>query len=509
MLSNDTTYLRRKIKRPGTLSSFLGRTFLEQKLNNPFGWLLVAGIATCFGYLIATKTVLGLGLFGAVIGSFVIIACLLSTEVGLYINLVYSFFACHFSRFLFHDEFPIGVITDILIFATFLSILFTPISLKKVFGQFLKTSVAIWILVLLVYLLIELFNPYGHSFEGWFQTFRRFLGSVLLLFISYTAFTSYERIRRFVITLFVLCVITAVYGCIQQWHGLFDFEMAWVTADQNRAGLFFIMGDFRKFSTMSDPTAFGVAMAASAVFYMIYGWNQKKFRDKLIYFGGIIFMILAMGYSGTRTANVMVVAGVVMFILLSLDKKPTRMFAIVATMIFLVLLYGPYANPTIVRFRTSFIGSKDDSYKVREVNRAFIQPYIYKHPIGGGIGTTGAAGLRFNRGHYLSGFPPDSGYLRKALETGWIGLILVIILYFVILKYGIRRYFRSKDEKLKIVYAGAIGAIFSFYMAEFAQEAIGQITDIVIYYPMIAMLMKMEHFKSFHAAPVKEEEATA
>jgi cell division protein FtsW (lipid II flippase) len=103
----------------------------------------------------------------------------------------------------------------------------------------------------------------------------------------------------------------------------------------------------------------------------------------------------------------------------------------------------------------------------------------------------------------LAGFPPDSGYLRKALETGWIGLLLVCILYYVILKFGIKRYFRCRDDDLKIIYAGAISTIFAFYLAEFAQEAIGQITDIVIYYPLIAMLLKMEQFKSFRAASVK------
>jgi len=38
-------------------------------------------------------------------------------------------------------------------------------------------------------------------------------------------------------------------------------------ADANRFGLIFINGDFRKFSTMSDPTAYGVLMAACAVFF--------------------------------------------------------------------------------------------------------------------------------------------------------------------------------------------------------------------------------------------------
>jgi hypothetical protein len=159
-------------------------------------------------------------------------------------------------------------------------------------------------------------------------------------------------------------------------------------------------------------------------------------------------------------------------------------------LVFLFLLYGPYVNSTIIRFRSSFIGSEDASYKVRDINRAMIQPYIRSHPFGGGLGTSGASGLRFNRGHELAGFPSDSGYLRKAVETGWIGLFLICLLYFFVLKAGIRAYFASKDPKLKVLYAACTAAIFSFYIAEFGQEAIGQITDIVIYYPMIAIILR-------------------
>lgn len=496
-MDSEIAYRQRKQKKPSPSGTFLSRVFIHEKLNSIPGYFIVTAIALLFGYLVATKFALGLTLFGAVLGLFVFLVCLASIEAGLYLNILYSFFAFHLSRLLFNDSFPVGVVTDILIMSTFLGIIVSGKSLKKAINQFAKIPLVAVILLLVFYLLIELFNPYGHSFDGWFQSFRRYLGSVLLLFVSFNVFDSMERVKRFIVVLFILCTITAIYGCIQQWHGLFDFELAWVRSDDNRAGLYFIMGSFRKFSTMSDPTAFGVAMAASAIFFLIYAWHLKNVYHKIMYFTGVLFMILAMGYSGTRTANIMMAAGIFIYILLSLNKPATRKFAAFAVVIFLLLLYGPYANPSIIRFRTSFMGSKDESYKVREVNRAFIQPYIYSHPIGGGLGTTGASGLRFNRGHYLSGFPPDSGYLRKALETGWIGLAIIMILYFMVLRFGVRKYFVSDNDEVKIIYAACIGGIFSFYMAEFAQEAIGQITDIVIYYPMIAIMLKMPYFKGF------------
>ncbi|MFT4155802.1 O-antigen ligase family protein [Parafilimonas sp.] len=476
--------------------SFLQKTFIEQKLNNISGYILIALFAVALGYLFAAQTILGIGITGLICGIAIVLACMLDTLTGLFINIIYCFFAFAFSRFFFNDTFPTGVGADALVVATLFSFFVKRIHLKETVNQFVHTPVVIVILVLFSYLLIELFNPYAHSFNGWYQTIRKSLGAWFLLFIAYRAFDSYESVRKFLTVLFIMCTITGLYGCIQQWHGLFDYERAWAMADSNRFGLIFIGGDFRKFSTMSDPTAYGIMMASCGCFFLIIAWNEKKLPVKLIILSGVALMFLGMAYSGTRTANAMAVAGLVMFMLLTINKRSTQIFAAFAILGFIVLMYGPfYGNATINRFRTTFSGANDDSYKVRETNRAFIQPYIYAHPIGGGLCTTGAGGLRFNPSHYLAGFPPDSGYLKKALETGWIGLIIICILYFVVLKNCIRGYFDSAQPDAKVLYATSCAFLFSFYIADFAQDAIGQITDTVVYYPIIALTLKLNSFK--------------
>lgn len=506
MSDNNSISIRRKARNSNPEGSFFHQYFVIQKLNNWVGWLLAVLVASVFGYLISTNIVLGLGLFGVIFGIFIFCACLINTEVGLYINLLYAFFIYQFDRYLFANEFPVGVFVDILVVTTFVSLLFHGVNLKKSFREFTGNAIIKGILILIVFLVLEAFNPAG-SFQGWLQSFRRLGDSVLLLFVAFNVFKSYPKVQRFLNVLFVLCVLTAIYACIQEWHGLFDFEIEWVRSSENRFGLFYIWGNFRKFSTMSDPTAFGIAMASCSVFYLIIAMNEKKVRTKIIYFAGIIIMLLGMAFSGTRTANIMVVGGILLFVLLSMYKLPTRIMAAVCTMIFVVLMYGPYNNATINRFRTSFSGSKDDSYNVRVINRASKQPYLQSHPFGGGLGTTGPSGMRFTPGHPLAGFPPDSGYLRKGLETGWVGLLIVIALYFTVVRYGVRRYFVTANERLKMLCAACVSSIFAFYLAEFGQEAIGQITDIVIYYPMIAILLNVEHFKGFNNSDPTSENA--
>jgi putative inorganic carbon (HCO3(-)) transporter len=471
------------------------RTFLERKLNNWPGVLLFTFISVAMGILLARNVTLGIGVFGVILGLAVIVACLLSTEAGFYINLVYCFFVYQVSRMFFGDELQAGVITDVLTLSMLFSLFIKGVSLRKSFNQFTHSTIVVLIILNFSYGALELFNPEGHSFGAWLQAIRRSFETLIFLFIAFQIMHNKASIRRYIGWLFVLCTLVAFYGCIQQWHGLFDYERTWVMADEVRFGLVFINGEFRKFSTFNDPTSFGSMMAACSVFFTVLalGLRDKGIRRTLL--GGVVLMLLAMAYSGTRTANVMLLAGFGMFTLLSIHKRNTRIFAWIAAVAFLAVLYVPiYDNNTINRFRSSFVGSQDESYKVRELSRAYVRPYMQSHPFGGGLATTGSLGTALNPGHFLAGFQTDSGYLQMALEIGWIGLIIICVLFFFVLKGGAQAYFHCPDEEMKAVYAAATSAIFCYYIGMFAQNTLGNITDMAFYYPLIAIILRFKKY---------------
>lgn len=478
-----------------SLGQFYESAFIGEKLNNWIGILLFSAIGILFGCLMAFRLEMGMLLIGSLCGTAIGLVCIFNTEAGFYINMVFSFFAFLISRFLiyYHVDLPVGALSDLIILTTFLSLFIKGGNLKQTFNEFTSTKVVRFLLVVYGYFALQLFNPNAHSFDGWYNAFRKVLATLLLFYISFNIFTSYVSVMRFLKFIFVLCTIAGMYGCLQEWNGMFDFEMAWIMADPHGFALAFIGGTLRKFSIMSDPAAFSVAMAAGTVLFIVLMTGQKDPAKKNIMLLGVIFMILGMAYSGTRTAYAMLIAALVFFAVFTFERKSTRIFAIVGTALFLIILYGPFNNRTIARFRTTFQASEDASFQVREVNRKKIQSYIYTHPIGGGLGTTG--GLDKSAGHALSGFQPDSGYLKKAVEIGPIGLALYCILYFLILQSGIRGYFAVTDKKMKVIYAGCTCAIYCFYVGEYAQKAIGQITDMVMYYPMIVILLKLKQFK--------------
>ncbi|MHA4808127.1 O-antigen ligase family protein [Flavitalea flava] len=484
---------KKKISR--RVLEFCEQTFLQKKLNNWLGYLFLLAVGLLFGYLTAIDLLAGMGLFGGILGLFVVIICLSDAQAGLYIIAAYSFFAFFINRLLFKGQMPVGILFDGMAIATFLGVFMRRIEYKENAAKFMKSRLVIFILFTLCYNAIEFFNPNSMSKETDILAIRKFLGYIAIFFTAYTVFDSYEKTRKYIFYLFILCTLTALYGCLQQVHGYFPFELDLILADQHGLALIFVNGEFRKFSTMSDPSSFGILMAVCAVFYLIIAINEKRPRTKWLMICGCVIMILAMGYSGTRTAYATAVGGLGFFIILNFDKKSTRVFGLVMGLVMVALLYGPFeGNKTIARFRTTFSGDKDESYKVRVLSRAFIQPYILSHPIGGGLGTTGATGYNTQPGHYLANFQPDSSYVMRAAETGWIGLLIVCILYSVTLITAIKAFFSAKDPKIKVLYMGIATSFFSFYIAEFAQVAIGGITDVLVYYPMVAIILKLKYY---------------
>ena len=162
--------------------------------------------------------------------------------------------------------------------------------------------------------------------------------------------------------------------------------------------------------------------------------------------------------------------------------------AIVGAVLFVALIFIPTSNNTLYRFQSAFKPSNDASFNLRKNNQKRIQPYILSHPMGGGLGATGVWGLKFAPYSYLAHFPPDSGYVRVAVENGWIGLFLLCLLMFTVLKTGINNYYLIKDPELKSYCLGFILVIFAFHIGNYPQEALVQYPSNVNFYLTIALI---------------------
>jgi hypothetical protein len=470
-------------KASGGVKAGLRRAFSRDKMNVPLviGTLLLYSLA--FALLIAYS-----GLPGGVIALVFVAGLPLAYGViawpkfGVTVLLLLAYFIMLFTKL--NISFPLGTIMDVLE-----ALLIAGFFIKQKYHpewKIYKNPVTVITLVWLGYNLLQIANPEAESRMAWLFTVRT-VAIVMLLYFVFVYHLRDIKFIRFILKLWIaLSFFAALYGLKQELFGFFSFEERWLDNPELHA-LYHIGNHWRIFSIFSDPVAFAYNMVISSILCLALLTGPVAVWKKMILTGLAIFFLYVMLYSGTRGAYVLLPSCLPLF---GIMKFNARMFiyGCIAAFIFVCLIFMPTSNSTLVRFQSAFRPSNDASFNVRASNQKKIQPYILSHPIGGGLGSTGMWGQRFSPDSYLANFPPDSGYVRVAVEQGWIGLLIFCIFMFIVLKTGVDSYFKIRDPELKSYCLAMTMIIFALNLGNFPQEALVQFPVNIYFYLAIALI---------------------
>jgi len=470
--------------------------FFERRFNSIPGWILMALVGVGLAYAgseIDSKVPLLIA--GGSFGILFVLICMRYPEFS------YYFFLCSVITFalpfrLAGFNIPLGPAVEGSGYLCFFSVLAREYRRRSDVGAFLKTPISFMMFLLFFYLLLEGLNPEINStWGGWGSFMRRQFLYLVFYFTSYMMLDSYEKIVRFVKVWIGVCVVVSLWGIKQHLFGFTAFEEMWIYSDPNIAILLFQGGMFRNFSLLSDPATYGVLTASGAIFTMVLavrGANKK--RNRWLY--AITFLqIIASSYSGTRTCNVMIIGGLMAYIIFTLNEKKTILVLFSSVFLGVFLLFGPFKNnPVISRINTTFDAKHDPSNMVRDINRKNIQPYIYEHPLGGGLNTCGEEGAVLYPWHRLAGYPPDSGYMKIMLEQGWIGLIINVVFYFIILQTGISGFYNARKKEIKTLYISFTVCFFSLVVGQYSQLALSQYPLYLFYLATLVIFYKLKEY---------------
>lgn len=412
-------------------------------------------------------------------------------EFGFYFTIIYSFLITDIARYI-GGGVNLSSTVDPLMIATFVGVLLSKIRKRERFWAYCDHPIVYVYIVYAVYTLMQIFNPNLETTTRMFLIIRKFSTLLLFLYATIQIFRTERQVFRFIWIFMGMAFLTALYGCYQQWVGMPQFELDFIQSDPLLVALYKLDdGGFRKSSFLANPKEYGLLMAACALIALILGLNLKiNIKKRLLLFAGAVIFMIAMSYSGTRTATFMLVMGMVLYVIMTINKSSTLIFACVAILGFIFIMYAPiYGNVTINRVRSTFELNSDASLGVRDINRKRIQPYMHSHPFGGGLGTTGVLNMKEGARHPLTGFPTDSGFLQTALEVGWLGLLIQCFVYFTLIRQSIKLFYRSRKPLHKLVGLIAAITIFSYCVAQYAQVAIGAPPAIYLFYGMAAAVM--------------------
>lgn len=462
----------------------LKRWFWVEKFNNPAGIITLLLISLLFGGLIAYKGfVAGALILVVLFAPPVIYGIVAYPMFGISILLITAYLLFFIMRV--GINFPLGTIMDgiqaLLILGFFIY------QRKNPDWTVFRGPISFMILVWIGYNIIEVINPAAESRLAWVYTIRAVALVMLMYFVFMFQIKTVNAIRGIIKMWLCLSIFAAFYAYKQEYIGFTAAEDEWLHSDPNIANLLFIAGRWRKFSIFSDPVAFSYNMVVSSILCIGLLTYVKTIWKKVVLALLIALFFSAMLFSGTRGAYVLLPAAMVLFLILRFSKEVMVGTAIAGVFI-VFLIFVPTSNPNIVRFQTAFKPSDDESFKLRTANQKRIQPYIWAHPIGGGLGATGAWGQRFAPNSFLANFPPDSGYVRIAVELGWIGLFLFCLFMFFILREGINNYFLIQNPELKTYCMTMLMIVFAYNIGNYPQEALVQFPSNIYFYVATALI---------------------
>lgn len=472
-------------------------------LRNPGSTLRRSSSAVIYAILLILSLGLAVGVsivgiqfavifLGVVIGLPLVIYSVANPKFGMIVLLIISY-CLGIAKFV--RGVPLGVGLDIFLGALLIAMIFDKWRKHDftVAGNPISYVVWLWI----IYNCLEFVNPMA-SREAWIYVIR---GIALLMMFYFIALHNMNTLKyvKIIINVWIgLTLACALYGLFQEFHGMTNAELAWIAADDFRFNLIYNWGRYRVFSIFTDPTLFGILMSYTGLFCIALIPGPFKMWYKIFLGGCACVMLLGMVYAGTRTAYAMIPAGLLFYALLTLQKRTLIVCgflgAVGAGIVFSdIHSVGPFlSSNNLERIRSAFKPSEDPSFQVRERSQAFIKPFIQQHPIGAGLGSIGVWGRRFTPNSPLAKFAPDSGYVRVAVELGWVGLIIYCIFFIVIITVGVRNYYRMSDPLLKAYLAGLLCSIFSIVIANYPQEALIQAPTILIFYIMMALVVRLK-----------------
>ncbi len=475
--------------------------FVDKKFSTWPGFFVFGILSVALAYVtVLIDYKLSFVLTGLFITALMFILIMKFPNFGFFLIIVYSALPSTLSRLAGNDDIPFGSLTDLLIYITLFSVISKYDLRKRVDARFWNNPIFIVMIMLLLYYIAESVNPNMYNILGWVSYTRKYIAVLCFFYISYALLNTWKATKYFINFSIILTTLLAVYACKQQWFGMATFEMNYIMRTKGQLELLLQGGLLRKFSTLSDPASTGILFSSVAVQCMILFLREANIKKRIWLAIAIIFNLLGYGYSGTRTATLMIVAGIAFYSIATLYELRTLIFVAGVIVAFTVLMTMPFNPPAIGRIRSTFTGTKDASALVRDINRHRVQPYLYKHPMGGGIFTAITEGPKYNPEHYLAGFPPDSGYMKVFAEQGWIGLTLLLISYFVIMQYGLNKFYKARDPEIQNQSIALLTMIFTLMVGQYSQFAMGIEPQIYFYLGTLIFFLKLPDYdkNKFH-----------
>lgn len=339
---------------------------------------------------------------------------------------------------------------------------------------------------------VEIFNDtcnLGINISAWFIGARLMALQLLWILLVFTIYIDSPKVLMTYLRLWAGLSLFSAFWTWKMIHiGLEPVERTFLANSHTHlinAGTL-----IRYWSTFTDAANYGCNAAAASSAFLILGITSKFKLDKIFFLITAIAVIWGFFQSGTRTAIICLMFGLVVYLFLSKSVRIIVPAAIAFAFFVFILVFTNIGsgNQQIRRMRSAF-NKEDASANVRDINKTAIAKYLDDAPWGIGIGMMAdniPANNKYNR---LSNIPPDSEYVFIWVRTGPIGVS--VFTFCMILMLAGASYivlFKLKNRSLIGIGGSLCSAFAAIQLGGYANQVIFQYPNGLIFFGGLAIV---------------------
>ena len=348
---------------------------------------------------------------------------------------------------------------------------------------------------------IELLNDtcgLGINFNAWFTGVRLMALQVLWIILVFSLYiTTPKSLMIYLRVWAILSLFSAFWTWKMINFGFTSAENSWLYSVGHVTHVLNAGTLTRYWSTFSDAANYGCNASASAIAFLIFGITSKIKIDRIFFLISTAIVTWGMFQSGTRTAIFTMIAGFVVFLVLSKSFKIMVPSAIIGAIFLFILIFTDIGNSNqqMRRMRSAF-NKEDASANVRDINKAAIAKYIKDAPWGIGIGMFSDDIPAWNKYKKLSQIPPDSEYVFIWVRTGPIG-VTVFTCCMVLMLFGGSYVVlcKLKSPSLIGIGGGLCSAFVSIQLGGYANQVIFQYPNGLTFFGGMAIVYLLPYIE--------------
>lgn len=297
--------------------------------------------------------------------------------------------------------------------------------------------------------------------------------------------------------------LLAVYGILQYFLPLTDWDSTWVeSVDLGSIGSP-QEGHVRIFSTLNSPGTFGLVLAVGIV--LGFGLRRRGAVGLL----STITLIVALALTFVRSAWLALTLGALVFAAAARGRGAGRLVGIIAICLVGLIVVGG-SNPTTRAFtqRVTSLGDleKDESAQARFAFTSQLLPTAVGQPLGAGVGQAGLS-VRLDEGSSEgeSLMTTDNGYLALLYQVGLLGFLLVALAMAMSVRAAIRALADSAaGSARRQMNAAILAGLVTLLVAQAAGDMLYGISGAIFWYLAGAAFARTRPRRPAPSAPDRE-----